>query len=54
MGGLKADLPRFSVDRLMPILNRLGSRVEANVRIRRAEPLGCRTPDWRERLGWRR
>ena len=35
-----ADLGRFTVDRLMSILNRLGSRVEVRIRIRRAEPLG--------------
>ena len=32
-----ADLDRFTVDRLMSILNRLGSRVEVKVRVRRAE-----------------
>ena len=31
-----ADLSRFTVDRLMSIINRLGSRVEVNVKIRRA------------------
>ena len=30
-----ADLGRFTVDRLMSILNRLGSRVEVKVKIRR-------------------
>jgi predicted XRE-type DNA-binding protein len=30
-----ADLGRFTVDRLMLILNRLGSRVEVRVRVRR-------------------
>lgn len=34
-----ADLGRFTVDRLMSIINRLGSRVEVTVRVRRAEPL---------------
>jgi predicted XRE-type DNA-binding protein len=34
-----ADLGRFTVDRLMSIINRLGSRVEVKVRVRRAEPL---------------
>ena len=34
-----ADLGRFTVDRLMTIINRLGSRVEVKVRVRRAEPL---------------
>lgn len=32
-----ADLGRFTVDRLMSILNRLGSRVEIKVRVRRSE-----------------
>ena len=32
-----ADLGRFTVDRLMSIINRLGSRVEVNVRVRRVE-----------------
>jgi predicted XRE-type DNA-binding protein len=32
-----ADLGRFTVDRLMTILNRLGSRVEVKVRVRRVE-----------------
>lgn len=30
-----ADLGRFTVDRLMAILNRLGSRIEVKVRVRR-------------------
>jgi len=34
-----ADLERFTVDRLMSILNRLGSRVEVRIRVRRAEPV---------------
>jgi predicted XRE-type DNA-binding protein len=37
-----ADLGRFTVDRLMSILNRLGSRVEVRVRIRPAEAAGAR------------
>jgi predicted XRE-type DNA-binding protein len=32
-----ADLGRFTVDRLMSIINRLGSRIEVKVRIHRAE-----------------
>jgi len=32
-----ADLERFTVDRLMSIINRLGSRVEVKVRVRRVE-----------------
>jgi predicted XRE-type DNA-binding protein len=32
-----ADLRRFTVDRLMSIINRLGSRVEVRVRVRRGE-----------------
>ena len=30
-----ADLGRFTVDRLMSVLNRLGSRVEVKIRVRR-------------------
>jgi len=32
-----ANLGRFTVDRLISIINRLGSRVEIKVRVRRAE-----------------
>jgi len=32
-----ADLGRFTLDRLMSVLNRLGSRVQIKVRVRRAE-----------------
>ena len=32
-----ADLGRFTIDRLMSIINRLGSRIEVKVRVRRAE-----------------
>src|ERR1017187_8007707 len=32
-----ADLGRFTVDRLMSVLNRLGSRVEVKVRVHRVE-----------------
>jgi predicted XRE-type DNA-binding protein len=35
-----ADLGRFTVDRLMSIINRLGSRVEVKVRVRPAELAG--------------
>jgi predicted XRE-type DNA-binding protein len=35
-----ADLGRFTVDRLMSIINRLGSRVEVKVRVHRAEAVG--------------
>ncbi|MGA3017515.1 MAG: helix-turn-helix transcriptional regulator [Bryobacteraceae bacterium] len=31
-----ADLDRFTVDRLMSVINRLGSRIEVKVRVRRA------------------
>ena len=34
-----ADLGRFTVDRLMSIINRLGSRVEVRIKVRRAEPV---------------
>ena len=33
-----ADLGRFTVDRLMRIVNRLGSRVEVKIKVRRGEP----------------
>jgi predicted XRE-type DNA-binding protein len=32
-----ADLARFTTDRLMSILNRLGARVEVKIRVRRVE-----------------
>ena len=32
-----ADLARFTVDRLISIINRLGSRVEGKIRVRRTE-----------------
>jgi predicted XRE-type DNA-binding protein len=32
-----ADLGRFTVDRLMSIINRLGSRVEVKIKVRRAQ-----------------
>jgi len=32
-----ADLGRFTVDRLISIINRLGSRVEVKIRVRRTE-----------------
>ena|ERR1700690_1687587 len=35
-----ADLGRFTVDRLMTIVNRLGSRIEVKIRLRRAEAVG--------------
>ena len=35
-----ANLGRFTLDRLMSILNRLGSRVEVKIKIRRAETVG--------------
>jgi predicted XRE-type DNA-binding protein len=35
-----ANLGRFTVDRLMSIINRLGSRVEVRVRLHRAETVG--------------
>jgi hypothetical protein len=34
-----ADLERFTLDRLISILSRLGSRVELKVPVRRAEPV---------------
>jgi predicted XRE-type DNA-binding protein len=37
-----ADLGRFTVDRLMSILNRLGSRIEVKIMVRRADIVGAR------------
>ena len=39
-----AELGRFTIDRLMSIINRLGSRVEVKVKIRRAHPVEDRVP----------
>lgn len=39
-----ADLERFTVDRLMSILNRLGSRVEVKVKVRRVARVAERVP----------
>jgi predicted XRE-type DNA-binding protein len=33
-----ADLGRFTLDRLVLIINRLGSRIEIKVKVRRAQP----------------
>ncbi|HUI77428.1 MAG TPA: helix-turn-helix transcriptional regulator [Bryobacteraceae bacterium] len=33
-----ADLGRFTADRLMSILNRLGARVEVKIRVKRIQP----------------
>src|SRR5258707_4847116 len=38
-----ADLGRFTADRLMAVLNRLGSRVEVKVRVRRAQTVDAAT-----------
>ena len=35
-----ADLGRFTIDRLVSIVNRLGARVEVKVRVRRSAELG--------------
>ena len=35
-----ANLDRFTVDRLMSIINRLGSRVEVKVKVRRVQRVG--------------
>jgi predicted XRE-type DNA-binding protein len=42
-----ANLARFTVDRLMSILNRLGSRIEVKIRVRHTEPDSQRVPAWR-------
>jgi predicted XRE-type DNA-binding protein len=34
-----ADLGRFTLDRLMSIINRLGSRVDVKIKVRRAETM---------------
>ncbi len=34
-----ADLGRFTIDRLMSIINRLGAQVEVKVKVRRAAPV---------------
>jgi len=39
-----ADLGRFTVDRLMAIINRLGSRVEVKVKLHRLQPSDDRVP----------
>ena len=39
-----ADLERFTVDRLMSIINRLGSRVEVKVKVRPSEPVERSVP----------
>jgi predicted XRE-type DNA-binding protein len=39
-----ANLGRFTVDRLMSIINRLGSRVEVKIKIRRAERIAHGLP----------
>jgi predicted XRE-type DNA-binding protein len=39
-----ADLGRFTVDRLMTIINRLGSRVEVKVKLHRHQPVDDRVP----------
>jgi len=39
-----ADLERFTEDRLLAILNRLGVRVEIRAKIRRTAPLDTRVP----------
>ncbi len=51
-----ADLGRFTLDRLMSILNRLGSRVEVKIKVRRAEiveasQLLAPSPSSRQQLG---
>jgi predicted XRE-type DNA-binding protein len=39
-----ANLGRFTIDRLMAILNRLGLRVEVKVRVQLAEPVAEDVP----------
>jgi hypothetical protein len=40
LGIRNADLGRFPIDRLMSIINRLGSRIEVRVGVHRAETAG--------------
>jgi predicted XRE-type DNA-binding protein len=39
-----ADLGRFTVDRLMTIINRLGSRIDVKIKVRRSEPVEYSVP----------
>jgi predicted XRE-type DNA-binding protein len=39
-----ADLRRFTVDRLMSIVNRLGSRIEVTVKVRRRQSVDGQVP----------
>jgi predicted XRE-type DNA-binding protein len=39
-----ANLGRFTVDRLMLIINRLGSRVEVKIKLRHSEPIEYGVP----------
>jgi predicted XRE-type DNA-binding protein len=39
-----ADLARFTADRLVSMLNRLGSRVEVKIRVRPSEPTASTLP----------
>jgi len=41
------DLGRFTVDRLMSIINRLGSRIEVAVKLNDRQPLRMRRPSER-------
>jgi predicted XRE-type DNA-binding protein len=40
-----AELGRFTVDRLMTVLNRLGSRIEVRVRVRKIEIGKTKSPE---------
>ena len=42
-----ADLGRFTADRLVSILNRLGSRVKVKIRVRRLEPPPRARPEFK-------
>ena len=46
-----AELGRFTVDRLMSIINQLGSRVEVKIKVRRAEPVKSVPPSLLRRSG---
>lgn len=38
---LNADLGRFTLDRLMSVINRLSSRVDVRIRVRPTKAAGC-------------
>jgi predicted XRE-type DNA-binding protein len=49
-----ADLGRFTIDRLMLIINRLGSRIEMRIKVRKTANSRTRSADLKEYGGVRR